>query len=176
MRDPFPSCRAGRDADRSRFRTDNRVKILSETNPSRRCNRNIHALARHLGECPGRPRTRRQAWSERPVCRTTGQDRECGNRGDSGLCDLPTIVVDRDVHVAAFPCRKRNMAGWLPICPATLGNVDCPGRLVQSGGRPFNLSTTVSETAMSRSAERRFLPDPLLLHKRQTDPATIRTP
>ena len=63
-----------------------------------------------------------------------GQDHECGNRGDSGLRDLSAIVVDRDVQVVALPCRKRNMAGWPLICPATLGNVNCLGRLVQPGG------------------------------------------
>ena len=59
---------------------------------------------------------------------------EYGDRGESGLCDLPAIVIGRDADVVALPRRKRNMAGRPSICPATLGNVNCPGRLVQPGG------------------------------------------
>ena len=62
------------------------------------------------------------------------QDHDRGNRGGSGLRDLPAMVVDGDVHVVAFPCRKRNMAGRPVICPATLDNVNCLGRFVQPGG------------------------------------------
>ena len=49
-----------------------RAKVPSETDPPRWCDRTIHALARHLGESSGQPRTRCQAWYERLVCRTTG--------------------------------------------------------------------------------------------------------
>ena len=87
---------------------------------------------------------------------------EYGNGGDPGLCDLPAIVVDSEVDVVALPCRKRSMAGRPSICPATLGNVNCPGRLVQPGGaaifiHPFlyllrNSNEPIRWTSMRASA------------------------
>ena len=100
----------------------------------------------------------------RAPCMLHRRDRihDYGNGGDPGLCDLPAIVVDREVDVVALPCRKRNMAGRPSICPATLGNVNCPGRLVQPGGaaifiHPFlyllrNSNEPIRWTSMRASA------------------------
>ena len=68
-----------------------------------------------------------------------GRFHEYGYGGESGLRDLPAIEVDRDAGVVALPCRKRNMAGRPSICPATLGNVNCLGRLVQPGGAAISI-------------------------------------
>ena len=68
-----------------------------------------------------------------------GRFHEYGYGGESGLRDLPAIEVDRDAGVVALPCRKRNMAGRPSICPATLSNVNCLGRLVQPGGAAISI-------------------------------------
>ena len=135
MRDPLPPRGTSRDAGRSRVRTDIARRVRRGQISRILRDRAIRALARYSGECLGQPSLRGAEHDPSALpAASRRQDHDRGNRGGSGLRDLPAMVVDGDVHVVAFPCRKRNMAGRPVICPATLGNVNCLGRFVQPGG------------------------------------------
>ena len=135
MRDLFLLHSASRDADPITVSHQCRARPPSETDPpeTERSNHSFPCttfwripLVRLAYDAEYGPST--------PSAALRGQDDGSGNGGDPRLCDLPAIVVDRDADVVALPRRKRNMAGRPSICPATLGNVNCLGRLVQPGG------------------------------------------
>ena len=128
MRNPLLSSGASR-------RTEFAQRLRPGRIHRRRRNRAIPAFARWPRGMPS-PTSYKTPSVVRAPClpHRGGKMHECGNRDDSGLRDLPAIVVDRDAHVIAWLCRKRNTAGRPSICPATLGNVNCLDRLSQPGG------------------------------------------